>query len=79
MISRINIFAPGSVGMVDRRVWPLGPAGAWSGDSPSIVHLDILRCGSIAGHADLAGLLREQIVRIPTVAGRGGKFDLPNR
>jgi hypothetical protein len=77
MISRIHIFAPGTAGMVDRRVWPLDSAGAGSGISPSIVRLNVLRCGSIAGHTNKAGSPVGSRHRIPTVAGCGGKFDLP--
>jgi hypothetical protein len=79
LISRIHIFAPTFAG---RRSGASGPSGlrdAIPGIPFSIVRLNVLRCGSIAGHADLAGSPGGYGLPIPTVAGCGGKFDLPNK
>ena len=75
MLSRIHIFAPGSAGIVARRVWSLGFAGSGSWDSPSIVRVNVLRFGSIAGHTNKTGSSVGYRHRIPPVAGCGGNTD----
>jgi hypothetical protein len=73
LISRFHIFAPVSVGMTERaRLAPRLQRELARGFTPSIVRLNVLRCGSIAGHADLAGSPVGYGLPIPTVGGSVG-------